>query len=96
MARQGTGTFAGDPDRQRNGSFGDVERDVIVTFGHGAEHPRVATHRTLAQLLRPVLLTGEPPDRLVDELHTGHGLVVTDLAQPAPGRGPQRDATRFA
>jgi hypothetical protein len=41
--RQGTGSFAGDADRQRKGSFGDVERDVIVTFGRGAEHPRVAT-----------------------------------------------------
>ena len=50
--RQGTGAFAGDPDRQRKGSFGDVERDVIVTFGGGAEHPRIATHRTLARLLR--------------------------------------------
>ncbi|MGZ4181529.1 MAG: hypothetical protein ACXVUL_12720 [Solirubrobacteraceae bacterium] len=84
--RQGTGTFAGDPDRQRKGSFGDVERDVIVTFGRSVEHPRVATHRTLARLLQPVILDGEPPGRLVDELHTGHGLVVTDLAQSAPGR----------
>jgi hypothetical protein len=83
--RQGTGSFAGDPDRQRKGSFADVERDVIVTFGRGAEHPRVATQRTLARLLRPVTLDGEPADRLVDELHLGHGLVVTDLAQPVPG-----------
>ena len=30
--RQGRGAFAGDPDAQRQGSFGDVERDVIVTF----------------------------------------------------------------
>ena len=76
--RQGTGSFAGDPDRQRKGSFGDVERDVIVTFGRDAEHPRIATHRTLRRLLRAVTLDGEPADRLVDELHVGHGLVVTD------------------
>ena len=84
--RQGTGCFAGDPDRMRKGSFGDIERDLIVSFERGAEHPRVATHRTLARLLRPVSLDGEPVDRLVDELHRGHGLVVTQLGQPARAR----------
>ena len=82
--RQGAGAYAGDPDRQRKGSFADVDRDVIVTFGRGAEHPRVATHRRVRRLLRAVTLGGEPADRLVDELHVGHGLVVAD--QPsAPG-----------
>jgi hypothetical protein len=94
--RQGTGSFAGDPDRQRKGSFGDVERDVIVTFERGAEHPHVATHHALARLLRPVTLDGEQADRLLDELHVGPRLVVT-LAQPAPDPGPQHgDATRAA
>ena len=80
---QGTGSFAGDPDRQRKGSFADVERDVIVTFGGGDEHPRVATHRELTRLLSAVTLDGEPADRLVDELHDGHGLVVAEVEQPA-------------
>jgi hypothetical protein len=84
---QGNGTYAGDPDRQRKGSFGDVDRDVIVTFGRDAEHPRVATHRMLRRLLRAVTLDGEPADRLVDELHVGHGLVLADLAPPARGDG---------
>jgi hypothetical protein len=80
--RQGAGSFAGDPDRQRRGSFADVERDVIVTFGREAEHPRVATHRTLTRLLRAVTLDGEPADRLVDELHDGHGLVIAEDREP--------------
>jgi hypothetical protein len=80
--RQGAGAFAGDPDRQRKGSFADVERDVIVTFGRDAEHPRVATHRTLTRLLRAVTLDGEPADRLVDELHDGHGLVIAEDREP--------------
>ncbi len=80
---QGTGAFAGNPDRQRKGSFADVDRDLIVTFGRGSEHPRVATHRELARLLSAVMLDGEPADRLVDELHDGHGLVVAELEQPA-------------
>jgi hypothetical protein len=95
--RQGTGTFAGDPDRQRKGSFGDVERDVIVTFGRDAEHMHVATHRALRRLLRPVTLDGEPTERLVDELHGGHGLVVAELSQPAPsGPGTGRGAATRA
>jgi hypothetical protein len=78
--RQGAGAFAGDPDGQRKGSFADVERDVVVSFAHGAERPRVATHRTLRQLLRAVTLDGEPADHLVDELHVGHGLVLAEVA----------------
>lgn len=80
--RQGRGAFAGDPDRQRQGSFGDVDRDVIVTFDRGGEHPHVASRRTLRRLLSPVTLDGEPADQLVDELHVGHGLVVADIDQP--------------
>jgi hypothetical protein len=80
--RQGTGAFAGNPDRQRKGSFADVDRDLIVTFGRGSEHPRVATHRELTRLLSAVMLDGEPADRLVGELHDGHGLVVAELEQP--------------
>ena len=84
--RQGTGTFQGDPDRQRKGSFGDVDRDVIVTFRRGAEHARIASHRMLRRLLRAVTLDGEPADRLVDELHVGHRLVLAEPAQPASAR----------
>ena len=87
--RQGTGAYAGDPDRQRKGSFGDVDRDVIVTFGRGAEHPRVATHRMVRRLLRAVTLDGEPADRRVEELHVGHGLVVAD--QPSASGSPRRE-----
>jgi hypothetical protein len=94
--RQGTGTFAGDPDRQRKGSFADVERDVIVTFGRDAEHPRTATHRTLRRLLRAVTLDGEPADRLVDELHVGHRLVLAESPPPTPSDPRPRHVTRAA
>ena len=41
------------------------------------------------RLLRAVTLDGEPADRLVDELHVGHGPVVADQpSAPGPaGRG---------
>jgi hypothetical protein len=94
--RQGTGAFAGDPDRQRKGSFGDVERDVIVSFRRGAEHPRIATHRELTRLLRAVTLDGEPADRLVEDLHLGHGLVLAESPESAPSRPRPRHVTRAA
>jgi hypothetical protein len=93
---QGAGIFAGDPDRQRKGSFGDVERDVIVTFGRHDEHPRIATHRTLERLLRPVTLDGEPVERLVDELHVGHRLVVAEMSPPGPSDPGGPRVTRAA
>jgi hypothetical protein len=36
-----TGRFAGDTDRQRQGSFGEVERAVIVTHKDHTQRPRV-------------------------------------------------------
>ena len=54
---------------------------MIVTFGRRDEHPRVATHRALTRLLSAVTLDGEPADRLVDELHDGHRLVVAEVEQ---------------
>lgn len=92
LRRQGAGGFAGDPDRQRQGSFGDVERDVIVTFARGTEHARMADHRELRRLLSVVASAGEQADDLVEELHDGHALVVVELAETTAG-DPQ---ARFA
>lgn len=81
--RQGNGTFAGDADRRRKGSFADVERDVIVDFDRGAEHPHTATHGMLERLLSKVAGDGESAHRLVDELHHGHALVIAEPPPPA-------------
>jgi hypothetical protein len=96
LRRQSAGAFAGDPDRQRQGSFGDVDRDVIVTFARATERSRIATHRTLRRILRAVRLDGEPADLLVDELHVGHGLVLVDPAQTAPRDARLEHAARAA
>jgi hypothetical protein len=42
LRRQGAGGFAGDPDRQRQGSFADSVRMVITTARDGARRSRVA------------------------------------------------------
>jgi hypothetical protein len=77
---QGAGIFAGDADYMRQGSFGDVDTDAIVTFGGNAEHARIAGDREVKDLLRRSELNNESADELVDELHAGHGLVLIDLS----------------
>ena len=77
---QGAGIFAGDADYTRQGSFGDVDTDAIVTFGGNAEHARIAGDREVKDLLRRSELNNESADELVDELHAGHGLVLIDLS----------------
>ncbi|HEX6024571.1 MAG TPA: hypothetical protein VFZ00_21455 [Solirubrobacter sp.] len=93
--RRGNGTYAGDPDRRRKGSFGDVEHDVIVTFDSDAEHPHTATHGAVERLLNEVAPDGESAERLVDELHVGHALVIAE-APPPTGPDPRRSHVPLA
>jgi hypothetical protein len=79
-----TGSFAGDPDRQREGSFADVERVVIVIYKDDAEHARVTGYRGVRHLLRRAALHDEAINRAVKELHTGHAVVLVDVAEIAP------------
>jgi hypothetical protein len=79
-----TGSFTGDPERQRKGSFGDVERVVLVTYTEDAERRRVTSHRGLRRLLRSAGLDDHGVDRARDELNLGHAIVLADVAGIAP------------
>jgi hypothetical protein len=79
-----TGSFAGDPDRQRKGSFADVERVVIVIYKDDEEHSRVTGYRGARQLLRRAALHDEAINRAVKELHTGRAVVLVDVAEITP------------
>ena len=79
---QGTGSFAGHADAMRQGSFGDVDADAIVTFGGDAERARIAGDREVRQLLRRSEFNRESADELVEELHAGHELVLIDVSTP--------------
>jgi hypothetical protein len=80
----GRGTFAGDADRQRRGSFADACRDVVVSFERGAEHPHVVGEGKLrAQLRRAGCGDGE---RILSELRNGHAAVLAEVPDIAPGR----------
>ena len=78
-----TGSFTGDPDR-REGSFADVERIVILTYGEDAARPRVTGYRGVRQLLRRAALDNDAVDRAVKDLQDGHAVVLVDGADVAP------------
>jgi len=89
LRRQGAGAFAGDPDRQRQGTFADSDRDLIVTYEGGAEHPHVAGDTDVLRLLRDAHVPAA--SRLVDELHSGHAVVLaTPAALPSQLRSARR------
>jgi hypothetical protein len=79
-----TGSFAGDPDCQREGSFADVERVVILTYNEFPERSRVTGYRGVRQLLRRAALDGDAVDRAVKDLPNGHPVVLVDAAEIVP------------
>jgi hypothetical protein len=79
--RQGAGSFAGDPDQQRQGSFADTDRVVIVTYKGDAERGRITGLRGARRLLRRAALDDDAVDRAVLELHQGHATLLVDLGE---------------
>jgi hypothetical protein len=86
--RQGAGSFAGDADQQRQGSFADTDRVVIVTYGSGAERGRITGLRGARRLLRRAALDDDAIDHAVRALHVGHAILLVDVGETA---SPDRD-----
>jgi hypothetical protein len=81
LRRQAAGGWAGDADRQRQGSFADAEHAEVVTFGRGREVSRTLGHREPVRLLQPAAHA----DRLLTDLYRGQVLlIVTGSAETAP------------
>ena len=81
LRRQGAGSYAGDPDRQRQGSYADADRVVVVTYQDRAEHSRLTGRRGVRRLLRRAALGDETIKRTLDALALGHSVVLADVAQ---------------
>jgi hypothetical protein len=79
--RQGVGGFAGDPDQQRQGSFADTDRVVIVSYRGDAERARITGLRGARRLLRRAAVVDDAVDRAVGELHQGHAILLVDLRE---------------
>jgi hypothetical protein len=79
--RQGAGSFAGDPDQQRQGSFADTDRVAIVTYKGDAERARITGLRGARRLLRRAAVVDDAVDRGVSELHQGHAILLVKLSE---------------
>jgi hypothetical protein len=77
------GGFAGNPDEQRQGSFADADRVVIVTYDGDAERARITGLRGARRLLSRAALDDDTMDRAVGELHQGHAIVLVDVGEIA-------------
>jgi hypothetical protein len=84
LRREGHGSFAGDPDRQRRGCFADAERDVIVTYEPQRARAHVATDHELERMLRSWHVLADAADRVIAELHQGRAAVVVEISDIAP------------
>jgi hypothetical protein len=88
--RRGAGSFAGDPDQERQGSFADTDRVVIVTYTRDAGRARISGLRGARRLLHRAALDEDAVDRAVDELHRGHAILVADLGETAASEADER------
>lgn len=78
-SEEGAGTFAGSAAAQREGSFGDVDRETVTSFPAGVERQKITGHAELRKLLLEAGLDKATVDRDVDELHAGRTLVLADV-----------------
>ena len=76
LRRHGAGGFVGQPDQQRQGSFADTDRVVIVTNHRDAERARVTGLRGARRLLGRAALDSDDVDRALSELRAGHAVVL--------------------
>jgi len=91
--RKAMGTFAGDPDTQRRGSFGDADRDTVTTYRAGVRRTRIASRHQVEQLLVAAGLDRATAQANVRALHAGRALVlIQDELSPAALQPPLRAA----
>jgi hypothetical protein len=84
LRRQGHGSYAGDPDRQRRGTFADAERDVIVTYEDRSAHSHVTSDHEIERLLRSWHVLADAAERVIGELHQGRATVVVEISELSP------------
>jgi hypothetical protein len=87
---QGSGTYAGDADRQRQGCFADTDSDLIVSCERDHARERMAGDATLLALLRSRHVAAGEARRIVDALHGGHAAVLAEIAEIAPSEAKER------
>jgi hypothetical protein len=82
---QAAGCWAGDPDRQRQGFFGDIDRELILDYENDGVRAHVVGDLALRRFLRDARVRDVPPREVIAELHDGHAIVLADIAEISPG-----------
>jgi hypothetical protein len=83
LRRQAAGGFAGNPDDQRQGSFADADRVLVIRHDGKRERARITGHRGVRRLLRTTSLDGRAIERVIDELAAGRAVVLTETESTA-------------
>ena len=78
LRRQASGGWAGDPDAQRQGTFGDVDLGVQAIYERGPRRSVLSSEDEIRQLLRDSELPRGAVDEVIEELHRGHAVLVTE------------------
>ena len=81
---RGQGHFAGGD--QRGGSFGDADREQVISYPGGVKHTRVAGHRKVKRLLTDAGLDEATAERDVDAVHAGRVLVLVEAREADTAR----------
>src|SRR3954471_6132059 len=68
-SREAMGSFAGDPEAQRRGGFGDLDRETVTSYHDGVPHIHIASHRNLKKMLVEAGLDADAAEADVDALH---------------------------
>ena len=85
------GTFAGDADDQRQGSFADVDQRVIVSHDpDGGAHEHVTGERGVRALLRAAGVEQEATEQALAELAGGRALVLVQITEMGPADAARR------
>jgi hypothetical protein len=92
--RRAAGSFTGDPDRQRQGSFADTDRVNVVTYNEHTERARITGLRGARRLLARAALDDDA-DRALHHLRQGHAVVLAEFREPVASE-PRAPLDRIA
>lgn len=85
------GGFAGDPDRQRQGSFADVDQNLVVACDSGGgDHRHVAGAHHVEALLLGAGLGREQAARALADLRQGRSVVLVQITEMGPADAAER------
>lgn len=85
------GTFAGNADRQRQGSFADVDGNLVLSRDPGGgDHRHTVGRRDVETLLRGAGLEADEAERALADLRAGRSLVLVQITEMGPADAAKR------